>query len=132
VPVQVRANQLESSFAETDPPRGLLMDTKMTMHQQYAFVAKQASSLLGCTRQSFTSRSREMILPLSSAEVRPHLQYWVPFWAPQYKRSGLTGETTSVIKGLEHLSYKERLREMGLFSQEKRQLRGVLSVCINN
>jgi len=36
-----------------------------------------------------------------------------------------------MMKRLEHLSYAERLRELGLFNLEKRRLREILSMCIN-
>lgn len=36
------------------------------------------------------------------------------------------------MKGLKHLSYKERLREQGLLSLEKRRPGGILSMSINS
>ncbi|GAB0186510.1 hypothetical protein GRJ2_001116300 [Grus japonensis] len=128
------ATQLESSLAEKD--LGILVDTKLNMRQQCALVTEKVNFILGCIRQSIASRSRNMILSLYSALVRPYLEYCVQFWASQYKRDMDILETVQqramkMMKGLEHLFYEERLRELGLFSLEKRRLRSFLSMYIN-
>ena len=93
--------------------------------------AKKTKSILGCIRRSVASRSREVIFPLYSGLAKSHLEYCVQVCALQCKRDMLLMErlhcrAAKMIKGVEHLSDEERLRELGLLSLEKKMLRGSL------
>ncbi|KAK4830082.1 hypothetical protein QYF61_008420 [Mycteria americana] len=113
-----------SSLAERD--LGVPVDSRLGRSQQRTAAAMKANQILGCIHRGITSRDRDVIILLCSALLRPHWEYCVQFWSPQFKKDvdrleRVQMKAMKMIKGLENLPCEERLKELGLFSLEKAQ-----------
>ena len=106
------------------------MDRKLDVSQQCALATQ--NSILGCIKKVGGHQGEGRDCPLYSALVRPQLEYCDQAWGSQHEKDAelllqVQRRVTRMIRGLEHLSCKERLRELSLFSLEKRRLQADLT-----
>jgi len=81
--------RLGGEWTESSPEEkglGMPVNEKLNVTQQCVLAAQKANRVLGCIKRSMASRSREGILPLCSALVRPHLKSRVQLWSPQHRK----------------------------------------------
>lgn len=104
---------------------------KLSKSKKCGVAARKANGMLSCINKGVTSRVKEAIIPVQSALFRPHLVYCVQFWSLLYQKNverleRLLKRVTKMVKGLESLTCEEQLRELNLFSLEKRRIRAHL------
>ncbi len=86
---------------------GVKIASNLKFLQQCVDAANIANRMLGFIKRNFSFKNKDVILPLYTSLVRPHLEYAVQFWS----------------------SHEERLSTLNMFSQEKRRLWGKLIEC---
>ncbi|KAF2350662.1 hypothetical protein FHG87_018580 [Trinorchestia longiramus] len=110
---------------------GVIVTENLKHDKQVEKSVKNASRILGFNARNFEYKSKNIILPLYKALVRPHLEYAVQLWSPTLRKDinkieKIQRKATKMIPELRHLSYERRLQRLELISLEQRRLRGQL------
>ncbi|KAJ7398214.1 hypothetical protein BTVI_127038 [Pitangus sulphuratus] len=105
----------KQSISWVEKDLGVFVDEKFNISWQCEPASHKAKHILGCITRSMASKSREVILPFYSAFRDPTWSAVSRSGAPTKKDMDLLEQVqrraTEMIRGLEHLSYKDRLRE---------------------
>ena len=123
---RLRSEWLEDCIEEMD--LGVLVDCWLNMSQQCTQIAKKTNGILAYTRNRVASRPGRWSSPCTQLWYGCTLSTAFSF-RPLTTRKKLMPWNMSreAVKCLEHKSYEEQLRELGLFGLEKRRLRGDLT-----
>lgn len=105
---------------------GVTFDCDLNFNQHITNIVNKAQSCLGLIYRSFECLDREMFLHLYKSLVRPILEYGSSVWSPFLKKDikrieDIQRRATKLVTGLKHLTYEERLKELGLVTLEYRR-----------
>merc|ERR1711867_316048 len=120
-------NELINTNCEKD--LGVHVDSLLNFEEHIYETVKKARRMSGLFMRTISYKTKEIMIPLYKALIRPILEYANPVWAP-YKRKfidcleSVQRNFTKQVFGLRNLSYKQRLTLLKLPSLEFRRIRG--------
>ena len=122
-------NVLQTTESEKD--LGVWMDPLLDFDTHINEVVKKANSISGMITRGITYKSKEVMIPLFKALIRPILEYMNYVWCPYLRKhidliENVQRKFTKRIVGFGHLEYEQRLLKLSLPSLEYRRLRGDL------
>ena len=108
---------------------GVIVDRNLKSGRQVLEARNKANRMLGFIARNVSYKSKEVVRKLYVAYVRPHLEYCVQAWAPHYRQDidmleAVQRRATRMIHGFNRLDYKDRLKELNMFSVRRRYVRG--------
>ncbi len=97
----MNGNKLESAV-QCVKDLGVLVASSLKFSQQCKNAADKANRMLGFINRNISFETKDVILPLYTSLVRPHLEYAVQFWAPHRakdtaKLEAVQGRATKMI-----------------------------------
>ena len=110
---------------------GVWIEPSLKFHKHLEVITGRASSLVGQLLRGTICRSKEFMVTVFVAHVRPLLEYCSVLWNVGYmqdtkKLESIQKRWIRQVDGLEEFSYQERLRDLGLYSIYGRLLRADL------
>ena len=107
---------------------GIHTDNKLTYNVHIQEKINKANKTLGYIRHTFKYLDKENFLMLYKSLVRPHLEYGSTIWSPHFKYhidaiERVQRRATRLVPGMKHLTYEERLENLGLETLEYRRRR---------
>jgi ribonuclease P/MRP protein subunit RPP40 len=122
-------NILKKSKQERD--LGVIMDSSGKSTEQCIMAVKKANTILGMIKRNIIFKSKDVIVRLYKALVRPKLEYCIQAWCPYLKKDinileKVQKRATKMIEGYKNMCYEDRLSNTGLIKLEKRRARGDL------
>ena len=123
----IEKDWLEEKDRERD--LGIIVDKNFNFNEQCLEARNRANKILGFINRNVSYKSKSVIRQLYNSYVRPHIEYCVQAWRPHLRYNinmleSVQRRATKLIPGLKNKSYKERLKELNMFSVEYRLLRG--------
>ena len=120
-------NVLQTTEGEKD--LGVTVDPELTFDQHISEKVKKANSISGLLMRTITYKTKEIMVPLFKALVRPILEYANAVWNPYLRKhidliEGVQRRFTKKMIGMENLEYEDRLKRLHLPSLEYRRTRG--------
>ena len=107
---------------------GVELSEDCSFHHHITETAKKARGMAGWVLRTFATRDHQTMLTLWKSLIQPILDYCSQLWSP-HKRcdlqllEGVQRSFTRQIQGMGDLDYWDRLKELGLFSQQRRRER---------
>jgi len=98
---------------------GVIFDENMKFNLHISSIVKKANQKLGMIRRSFEYMDKQMFLMIYKTLIRPTLEYATVIWSPWMKKDIVSIEqvqrrATKLVKEIRHLTYEQRLKELGL------------------
>jgi ribonucleases P/MRP protein subunit RPP40 len=97
---------------EVEKDLGVMISEDLKASRNFQEVYSRASRALGMMKRSIVYKTRDVLLPLYKALVRPLVEYCVPAWSPHYQKDEellerIQHRFTRMIPGVGDLTYSE-------------------------